>query len=666
MSRALRSACTLVLVALAPLGCERCGDSQNAASRGESSGSRVRLESRSGSVTLEHGGTRSAAQPGALALKDALETGEDGHATVRFLDGRAIDVGANARFVLGESADGVVLELSRGIILSRGTGSSPGSGPAGSAIALSILTPYGLTRVGTGASDVSIDVRSDFAEVEVRLGNVELVQKDGASTAVNAGSRGQLGGGPAGGPAGATGTSRELTLPTLAVTLSARGARVELAAKGEKTFRPVGRAPVALVEGDVVRVRSGSPVLAVGGSDTELSLSPGSELTWEGASKDPTTHAEETRIALSRGALNLKLGADRPSRLRLGDTSLEARAGGLFTVERTARGLELGARVGDAQVGTHSPSGETSQMLEAGQHLRWEGGRGSPAAVGEELPRLSARSGQTVFHPGIPEVLLSWPGERGAYHVEVATSADFDHPLVSGLVHEPAVSVPAPRRGQLFWRVLAAGADPATATPLAQGSARFLPEPPRQELARLRNEVPEGSETTTIYFQDKPPSVTFTYKPDARALQYKIAVFQAEALDAPVVERSFPGDHAALEAGSLAEGNYVWSVTPMSKGGEALRGGKMTKLVLVYDNSVPSLLVVTPKNGDRAQPRVQVTGVAPVGAHLFVNEKSLALDAKHRFDAQVPPRGQPPMVVFRLTRGAGADAVIVRVLKSGR
>ena len=293
------------------------------------------------------------------------------------------------------------------------------------------------------------------------------------------------------------------------------------------------------------------------------------------------------------------------------------------------------AKVGDLTV----TEGAQRRPLRAGERARYQ--KGAAEAAVSALARaelvLPSRAGLQVFHSGLAEVALEWAGEDADYRVEVARDAGFAQPLVSGVVHRSWVNVPAPVRGALFWRVrTAAGAE------VDHGSARFSREVARRELDRLRNEVPAGSEKTTIFFQDKPPAVTFTYPAEPAAASYKVAVFRTDALDRPVAERKVSEARAPLEAGLLSEGSYVWSVTPVDGKGQPLRGGRMNKLDLVYDNSVPALAVSTPRNGDPARGLVEASGVAPVGTRLSINGKSAPLDEKNRFRVKVAPVGATP------------------------
>ncbi|PTL79211.1 FecR domain-containing protein [Vitiosangium sp. GDMCC 1.1324] len=604
----------------------------------------ARLASATGEVRLERGGKLSPAVPGPMLRGDAVETGADGGATVRFADGRTVEVGPEARFLLDEDASGVVVAVSRGFVLSRVPADGPRE-PSGPRVKLTVLTPFGLTRVGADESAVKVDVGRDEGHVEVLLGTVEVVAKNGQSVRATQGQSLSVK------PEGVT--TRVLELATVEVTVHAGKGRVEWRQKGAARWRGVDRDGEALKSGDSVRVRQGTALLTLEGSGSTLALGAGGELVVDGVERRGST--DEARLNLLEGELGLMLASDRTSRVVLPGLSLESNGAARLDVRRTGDGFTVDSRAGDVTL----VRGSTRESLRAGEHATVKGEASARIEQVEQAPlALSSAERQQVFHKRPSEVALTWE-EAGEVRVEVASTADFESPVLAGVARRGFVNVMAPAKGSLYWRVRR-----PEGPEVAHGSASFGPErSTKGELDRLRNRVPEGPEKTTIFFQDKPPAVTFTCQAEPGAASYKVALYRSGALGQPVAERSASLPQVPLEAGILGEGSFLWSITPVGSNGRPLRGGRMNKLELVFDNSVPTLVIRAPREGQRAGPRVRVAGVAPVGAKLFVNGRALPLDSKHRFDTWVASEGRPPRVVFKMSRPGAPDVHTVRTLK---
>jgi hypothetical protein len=608
----------------------------------------ARLVSVTGEARLERGGKQSPAVQGPLSRGDAVETGADGSVTVRFADGRTVEVGPDARFVLEEDSSGVVMAVSRGFVLSRVPADPPkgSSGPpSGPRVQLTVLTPFGLTRVGADGSAVKVDVGPDEGRVEVLFGTVEVVAKNGQTLKAE---QGQVASVKAEGV-----TARVLELAPVEVTVHAGTGRAEWRQKGSARWRGVDRKGEALKAGDSVRVRQGTALLKLEGSESTLSLGAGGELVVEDVSRAGST--DEARLDLLKGELGLTLAPGRASRVVLPGLSLESSGEARLDVRRTGDGFTVDTRAGDVTL----VRGGAREALHAGERATVAGEASAKVEALERAPlALPSAEGLQVFQRRLPEVALTWE-EAGEVRVEVASDADFKKPVLAGAARNGFVNVTPPARGSLFWRVRR-----PDGSEVARGSASFGPErSTKGELDRLRNRVPEGPEKTTIFFQDKPPAVTFTCQAEPGAASYKVAVYRPGALGTPVAERSASSAQVPLEAGVLKEGNFLWSITPMTPAGRPLRGGRMNKLELVFDNSVPTLVVSSPRDGQRAGARVRVAGIAPVGSQLFVNGQSVALDSKHRFDTWVAPSGQPPLVVFKMSKAGAPDVYTVRTLK---
>jgi hypothetical protein len=640
------------VVALAALG-PSCGlldgeGPEAAVDAGEAASAVAHLEAMRGQVMLERAGKSQPARLGYLYLKDAVATAVESTAQVRFGQGQVVEIGPDARFLIGEDRTGIVLEVQRGLILTRvPAGAAPGAGGT----SLTILTPFGITRVGAELGEVEVEVSQDGARVNVLVGAVQLVSRNGETVTAGAGDRATL----------TTGqvviegrTPNEVTLEAMKVTVFAGGGKAEVKKQGSRKWKAVGRGGEPLEQGDGVRVRTGRASLQLEGSETRLGLGQSSEVVFEQGGRDG--QVEVSALDLKKGAMSIALAPGRRSRVTLSGLRLESDLGGQFSVVKTRDGFEVSALAGDARL---SRNGQDA-AVRAGQTARLPD-RGEVQVTGGDRADLSipSRSGLRVHHPGLAEAAIAWGGEPGDYWVEVASDSKFEQRLLAGLVHSAYVNVPIPRRGALYWRVLAAD----RSSEVDKGSAVFSPEPPQRDLARLRNEVQDGADKTTIYFQDKPPAVTFTYRLEEGAARYRVQVYRASQLDSPMVDRTSSSSQLPLEAGVLTEGSYLWSVTPLDDKGGELRGGKMNKLEISYDNSVPDLVITSPRNGEAARGAVRATGVAPVGARLYVNGKAADLDEKNRFDMEVTPVGRPPVVIFRVSRPPASDTITVRALR---
>lgn len=606
--------------------------------------------------------TEVARQGDSMFAEEALETGAEAEARIRFKTGQEIEVGPDARFVISEQGGGMVLNVIKGLVLSRVPAEKPsgGGGPSGPAqpqLAFTILTPFGITRVQAGG-EVAVDVKGQDASIDVKLGSIELVSRNGEVTSAAAGQTLQV----TGGEVQILGRAKNvIQLEPIQVTVYASFGKAEIKKSGQRAWKQVKKTGVALEEGDGVRAsRNGRTQLRLAGTDSKLTLEAATEITYGGSGRTET--GDEARISLNKGALDVSLSKEKKSRLVVGDLTLESEEGGQFSVLKTRHGYEVAAYAGDLKVARDGQE----QVVKAGQQAKL--GKDGAAAVTEVARsefQLTSVNGSQVFHSGLPGAAISWDGEEDEYVIQVASDPQFKNMVREGRVHSNFVNVPPPARGALHWRVFKKDGT----TLVDRGSASFSKESPAKSLARLRNEVPAGSEKTTIFFQDKdqPPAVTFTYKRDMGAAKYKVAVFKVDDLETPVAEKVTDRTQLALEAGTLTEGGYVWSVTPLTSAGEPVRGGKMNQLDLVFDNSVVTLSVSRPANGERVSGKtVEASGVAPVGAKVFVNGKLVEVDDKNRFRAQVAPLGRPPVVIFRMTRSNEPDVFTIRTLRRGK
>jgi ferric-dicitrate binding protein FerR (iron transport regulator) len=599
----------------------------------------AQLESPLGTVTLERDGKSGPAKAEPLFPGDVIETGEDGSAVLRFSGDRVVELGADGRFELGVDGAGLKLTVEQGLVLTR-VRATPAAEEGD--VLVSISTPFGLTRVG--AAEVAVKVDDGTADVDVKVGEIELVSRSGEVSKLGAGKKAQLG------------TPREL--PEIAMTIVASTGKGELKAKDAKRFVAINpKKPPTLKAGDTVRVTRGRMSLTPEGSQTRLGLLEGSEVALVESRR--AGDKEQTALDVKKGALEVFAPKGQTTRVKVADgVTLVSDLGGQYSLRRTGSGFDVEALAGDVTI---ERTGEEATVVPGGRAASVPlKGAAAVRASTREAVSLPTRQGLRVFHTGLKQVSLTWEEEEGVkdWRFQLSSDPSFSTLVRDGVVHENFVTVPALPKGAWYWRVLK-GEDE-----VGKGSASFAPEPKSADLSRLKNVVPEGHETTTIYFQDKdkPPVVTFTWGKAEGAAKYAVKVYREGQLGSTVAERTVADAQVSLPENTLVEGKYLWSVTPLDPKGAELKGGRMNKLHLVFDNAVSALLIKAPRNGDAGGRSVAAHGIAPVGSKLFINGRAVPLDAQARFETTVAPLGGG-RVVFRLVQG-GVESYTVRTVRT--
>jgi len=599
------------------------------------------LDSPVGTVTLERGPDKRAAKAEPLYAGDVIDTGDDGTALLRFGQGRVVELGPAGRYELNADGSGLALNVLEGGVLTRfKPAAAPANGGDGDVL-MSIGTPYGLTRLGT--AELSIKLGDGAANVDVTLGEVEMVSKSGEVTKLGAGKKGFLG------------QVREL--PEIALTIVVSQGRAELKAKDTRTFVAINpKKPPALKEGDVVRVKDGRFAMAPEGSQTRVALLKGAEVGIVGARKG--AQKDETALDVQKGELEVVAPPNQETRLGIAPgLTLVSDLGGQFNLRRTGQGFEVDALAGDVAI---EREGEAKVVVPGGQSASVPLKTGAPAVKanpreGVVLPGRAVR----LFHTGLKRVAVSWDddGQTKDWRFQLSTDPNFSTLVRDGVVHDNFANVPALPRGAWYWRVLKGSEE------VEKGSVVFAPEPKSVDLSRVKNVVPAGSETTTIHFQDKdkPPVVTFTWAREEGAAKYTVRVYREGNFSSTVAERTVAETEASLPENTLAEGNYSWSVTALNAKGEEFKSGRMNKLHMTFDNGVAGLNIKTPRNGEALGKGGTTSGVVPVGSRLFINGKSVDLDGQGRFEVAVTPIGG--RLVYRLVTG-GAESWTVRAVRA--
>ena len=157
-----------VLLLLALAGCRR---KQTIAPEEASAGPTV-VRARGAVWRALPDGQRQPLAGGAVREGDILATGDDGAAVVLLGPGREIELRPNARVRLRREQGQLVAELENGQVVSRATA-------AASNLVLTVLTPFGITRVPGGHSEATIDVDKEGVHIAVSFGEIAFVDPSG-------------------------------------------------------------------------------------------------------------------------------------------------------------------------------------------------------------------------------------------------------------------------------------------------------------------------------------------------------------------------------------------------------------------------------------------------------------------------------------------------------
>jgi hypothetical protein len=131
-------------------------------------------------------GAKHLAVAGNLHRGDLVTAGNNGRALVRLSDGRELLIAPGTRLRVGESSkDGVTVELENGTIVSR----TPTGRDNTSGVSLSVLTPFGITRIPASAGRVDVSLGRESVSMTVELGGVTFVDRTGRELLAKAGDR---------------------------------------------------------------------------------------------------------------------------------------------------------------------------------------------------------------------------------------------------------------------------------------------------------------------------------------------------------------------------------------------------------------------------------------------------------------------------------------------
>lgn len=587
-----------------------------------------------GQVTLRRSGeTPRPAKLEPLFDSDVVATGSDGRAVLQLSDGRELELAEDSAFRLGD-ARGVDLDFEEGVIAIV----QDGRGAA-------VLTPYGRAEVQPGTR-ARLDSKQKSLSIEILTGGIVTVGRDGGALTTRAGQRLDLEVGEIR-VVDAKKKKGKLDLEVLEVRLVMDKGAAELKEQGGKGFKKSGGVD-ALAQGTEFRV-AGSSRARLSAKGAELVLLPGARGSFLGAEQDE--NGTSLKVALKAGSAVVRFSGEQPATVLVEGSAVPARltasAEATALVAQSPKGPRVQVLTGKIEL--TSKAGEPV-AVEAGEGATLAGGQVKVAPTGRPEVVLPLEPRLRVFSSVPREVGLGLGDEP--VRVEVAADGEFKQVLSSGTAS--GVLPTRPVGSDLHWRILDAQGKPQRA-----GHIRFLPERVSRgsEKAGKTEVVSQNGQKATVVFQEQPPALTFEFPEVPGAKTYRLKVYRWGELSTPVLTTDVNAPRATLASGELEEGNYAWAGIGVDERGTEKSSGKMNQMEIIYDNSYATLAIHTPVAGPAGRSQETATGVAPLGSKLFINGKSVPLDAKGRFQVEV---GRARPLVFRCVLARGAEDYLVR------
>jgi hypothetical protein len=387
---------------------------------------------------------------------------------------------------------------------------------------------------------------------------------------------------------------------------------------------------------------SGSPVVVLQGPAGRLKLRRGSRLR---LSVDDGE--QRMRVEVVVGAAELE---------RDGESAAIATGADLVVTVGVAELVPYGAqeprREADAGTDAAATAGDADQ-LEAG--IVVDGAVELPVLDERDVQPI-LRSGSEVVHDPQPNggFTVLFPAIEGCsrYRVEVRRGGDV---VLDAISTRPGFSLADVPYGEYRWRAACDGIGEMPATSEHEGRiARRADRSGQAQVptAPLHNTLDSTGRQYTVLYQNHLPAITLRWSGAPEAERYRLDVYDnasGRRLHSGQHERASQG----FPPGFFREGSYYWVFRVEDASGR--RASPLTRVQLVFDNQMPSIQIIEPREGAAATGTVRVRGVAAAGSTVTVNGVHVALSGDSRFDQDVPI-GPGNVLVFRVSaprRGSG-------------
>ncbi|MBK7859387.1 MAG: hypothetical protein IPJ65_12350 [Archangiaceae bacterium] len=588
----------------------------------------ARLVSKEGTVTLTRSGKPAPAQPGALYEHDELETGAAAKALLRAPGGREIELGENTRFKVGRDLGDI--EVTEGTISFL----APGEGDGG---VTQVTTRFGRTAIAPGTR-ATLALGAAGLAVDVSVGVITQVEEDGGTRTASAGQKLEFGVGSI--EVVDPGTPKEPPK----VQLTADG-RVLLKKKGEPRFSAARKGAQDAPEGTAFQVGPGGRArLSFDGAAVKLGAGVNGSI--DAAQKGD----DGNEVALTvNGPVALALDGKAPVKVKLaGKHPIEVK-GKSEAAANVSRG-RVEVLAGELELVVNGKP----QVVKAGE-VASVSATGAVEVAARARPWLTVPLGKKVrvyAKRAVGEIGLQLPEELS--RAQVANDAAFTDLVLAG-PGKDFITVNAPAAGELFWRTVD---DQGEAQ--SNGRVRFMPDVGSAKDEASRGDVvAETGLKATVFFQGAVPTLTFTFPSVEGAKGYRFRVYRASDLNKALVDKKTNEAKTTVDPGLLTEGSYRWSASALDEAGNDKVGGRMNQMDIIYDNSLTTLQLASPRDGDRLD-GAKCSGTAPLGTRLFLNGKPVATDGSGRFNVAAP---KAELLVFRLVSGDGSESYWLRRLR---
>lgn len=600
-----------------------------------------------------------------LAVGDALRTKESGTAELEIFGHGTIRVtpGSTVRFTQGGAQGGQEL----GLLIENGA-LEASLDQASDAPLLVLDGRGGSARLESGSKAKLFIGDGEQLNLEVEVGRAK-VEEGGRSSDVEAGAsyrfgeerpvptqitdadiEGGVGEGDAGddaGDAGADAESEEMEGVPLKL---GRGAKVVIRLPGEEEYSPIGkRRRLVLEPGTAVKVSRGDVQIA-GPDGASVKLMDGAQGVVIGSS------GARLAVRLGGGSAEASSGGGGVASLSLPGGSAETSPASYAAFK--ARVLsKTRSRINVTSGVAIVNSGGETKRAETGTEVTLTGDkRLSLAPMGEVRPFLP--SGSAVVHD---------PRRMGGFTIRFQPIANCSEYLVKvqsrgkrvleAISTRPKIALDNLGYGGYQWRASCLTPSEGSELPADERDGRVTRVGDRSGHVRLptkapRNALESDGRRYVVTYQNLLPAITLRWSQAPQASSYRLEVYD-DASGRRVHAGSHNNPRSSFKSGFFRDGRYYWFFRANGVKGKAV--SPVTKARIEFNNVLPRIHIIEPREGSAASGSVRVRGVVAVGSSVTVNGVSLQLTGDFRFDQTVPvgPGGLLVFAVATPGRGSG-------------